>query len=134
VRNQMEKQLAEELKANGINAVTAYGLYGPAYFQDLTEKEVLKKIKGTNIDAVITINLIDKNKERLIHKSPELNLTKNLKSSNPGISRFTHKPEIKQYETQRSEMIGIASKPRGIKLRHAARSTDPPSELCMTPG
>src|ERR1043166_8912946 len=48
VRAEMEKQLAEELKANGINAVTAYQLYGPKYFEDLSEKEVLKKINGSN--------------------------------------------------------------------------------------
>src|ERR1041385_6082946 len=46
VRAQMEKQLAEELKANGINAVTAYALYGPQYYDDLSEKEVLKKKIG----------------------------------------------------------------------------------------
>jgi hypothetical protein len=65
-----KKQLAEELKANGINAVTAYNLYGPKYFQDLSEKEVLKKINGNNIDAVITINLVDKNKERQFVAGP----------------------------------------------------------------
>jgi hypothetical protein len=64
VRAAMEKQLAEELQASGVHAVTAYSLYGPKYFQDLSEKEVLKKAIGNNIDAVITINLIDKNKER----------------------------------------------------------------------
>lgn len=70
VRAEMEKQLADELKANGINAVTAYNLYGPKYFQDLSEKEVLKKINGNNIDAVITINLVDKNKERQFVPGP----------------------------------------------------------------
>ena len=97
VRNQMEKQLAEELKANGINAVTAYGLYGPAYFQDLTEKEVLKKIKGTNIDAVITINLIDKNKERRFVAGPRYGNAGGGYRYNPFLGGGVYKPYYMPY-------------------------------------
>ena len=55
----------------------------------------------------ISTSLINRNSERLIKKKPALNLTKNLVSSNAKIRSLTHVPVIKEYETQKQEMIAI---------------------------
>jgi len=57
----------------------------------------------------ISKSLIDRNEERLIKTNPEMNLTKELIASNLKINQLTHSPLFKQFETQRYEMIGIAS-------------------------
>jgi len=51
--------------------------------------------------------LIERNAERLIHKKPELNLTKNLVASNDKVFSLKYPPLLKEYETQRQEMIDL---------------------------
>ena len=65
-----------------------------------------------SIQGILDVSktIIDKNRDRLIHKNPELKLTKNLLSSNNKIKHLTHKPLIYNYETQRHEMIGITQR------------------------
>ena len=60
----MEQHLVDDLKSHNVDAISAYTQYGPKAFDDLNEKEVLEKIKNTGTDAVITIVLLDKSKER----------------------------------------------------------------------
>ncbi len=55
----------------------------------------------------ISKTLIDKNEERLINKKPELNLTKNLIAAGKAANYPNIKPVIKEYDTQRQEMIDI---------------------------
>jgi DNA helicase-2/ATP-dependent DNA helicase PcrA len=55
----------------------------------------------------ISTSLINRNNERLIKKKPSLNLTKDLVSSNEKIKGLTHAPAIKEYETQKQEMVDI---------------------------
>jgi len=64
LRQQMEDQLAQELRQEGCNAVTSVSLYGPKSFQNITEKEALKEVRSRDIDGVITIGLVDTTKER----------------------------------------------------------------------
>lgn len=66
-----------------------------------------KNYRSTQPILDISKSLIEKNKERLIHSKPSLNLSKNLISSNIKLNTLTHKPLIKEYETQREEMIGL---------------------------
>jgi len=56
----------------------------------------------------ISKTLIERNEERLIKTNSSL--TKNLIASNQKIHHLTNLPVVKQYETQRYEMIGIASR------------------------
>jgi DNA helicase-2/ATP-dependent DNA helicase PcrA len=56
----------------------------------------------------IARSLIEKNDSRLVNSNPELNLNKNLVSSNPIISQLTDLPVIREYESQRQEMADIA--------------------------
>jgi DNA helicase-2/ATP-dependent DNA helicase PcrA len=53
----------------------------------------------------ISKTLIDRNDERLINRIE--GLSKTLASSNTRINQLTHKPLIREYETQRQEMIHI---------------------------
>ena len=62
LQKNMEKQLSDELISKGIKAVSAFETFGPKYFpQD--EQKALDKLKETGIDNVLTIVLLDKNKE-----------------------------------------------------------------------
>lgn len=63
LQKSMEKQMVQELKAKGINAVSAYQMYGPKCFPD-NEKEAVAKLRKTGVDGVLTVVLLDKNKEQ----------------------------------------------------------------------
>ncbi len=63
LQKSMEMQLVNELKTKGVNAVSAFQTFGPKYFpQD--EQKALNKLHETGIDNVLTIVLLDKNKEK----------------------------------------------------------------------
>jgi hypothetical protein len=68
----MEQKLVNELKAKGIDAVSAYDQYGPKYFPK-DEKKAINKLRASGIDGFLTIVLLDKSKE---------------KTFNPGYSAF----------------------------------------------
>jgi hypothetical protein len=64
LREKMEIHLVEDLKLYNISAVSSYQEFGPKYFEDLTEKETIDKINSAKVDAVLTIVLLDKEKEK----------------------------------------------------------------------
>ena len=64
VQENMENHLAGDLAAMGYITVTALQEYGPHAFEKMDEKEALQKIKSSGVDAVVTIVLLDKKKER----------------------------------------------------------------------
>lgn len=64
IRIQMENHLVGDLKELGYNAVSAYEMYGPKMFQDMSETKANKMLAKDNVDAVLTIVLLDKQKER----------------------------------------------------------------------
>ena len=64
LKEQMEDQLAQELTAQGIVATTAYHDFGPKSFEGISEKQLISQLKNTGIDGVVTIVLLDKNKEQ----------------------------------------------------------------------
>ena len=63
IREKMEEHMIGDLKDMGYNAVSAYREYGPKAFTNIDEKTLIEKLKNSNIDAVITIVLLDKEKE-----------------------------------------------------------------------
>jgi hypothetical protein len=65
MKEQLEEHMIDDLKALGYNAVSAYKEYGPKAFENMDEKAVLEKLKNSNVDAVITIVLLSKQRERL---------------------------------------------------------------------
>ncbi len=72
LQESMENQLVKELKLKGIDAVSAYQLYGPKYFPD-NEQKAIEKLKQEGCDGFLTIVLLDKKKQ---------------KTYNPGYSQF----------------------------------------------
>lgn len=64
LQEKMEAHLVADLKENGYNAVGSLSEYGPKAFSNMTETEAVNKLKASAVDAVITIVLLDKQKER----------------------------------------------------------------------
>jgi hypothetical protein len=64
LQQMMEMHLAEDLKGLGYNAVTSLDEFGPKAFENLSEKEAIDKLKNSGIDAVLSIVLLDKQKEQ----------------------------------------------------------------------
>lgn len=61
LKEQMENHLVGDLESHGIQAISAYGQYGPKTFENMTEQAALE---NTGADAILTIVLLDKSKER----------------------------------------------------------------------
>lgn len=64
IREKMENHFVGDLKILGYNAVSALNEYGPKAFESLDENATLEKLKNSGVDAVLTIVLLDKEKER----------------------------------------------------------------------
>jgi hypothetical protein len=60
----MENHLAGDLRQLGYTAITSLEEYGPRAFKDLTEEQALIKLKNSNVDAIITIVLLNKKVEK----------------------------------------------------------------------
>ena len=64
LQENMENHLVGDLKDLGYNAVSALKEYGPKGFDKMDEQAALAKLKTSGVDAVITIVLLDKEKEK----------------------------------------------------------------------
>jgi len=64
VRERMEQHLLGDLREHGFNAICACEEFGPKAFENMSEKQALDKLSGSGIDAVLSIVLLDKSKER----------------------------------------------------------------------
>jgi hypothetical protein len=64
LREEMENHLVVDLQRHGYNAISSFRELGPKAFENQTEQEVLDKIKDYGVDAVLTIGLLDKQRER----------------------------------------------------------------------
>ncbi len=64
LRESMENHLVGDLSERGFTAISSLKEYGPKSFEGLSESVVLDKIEKNGIDAVLTIVLLDKEKEK----------------------------------------------------------------------
>ncbi|MBL7740850.1 MAG: hypothetical protein JNK14_16640 [Chitinophagaceae bacterium] len=64
VREEMEQHLVGDLKDMGYTAVCSCDEFDPKAFDKMNEKEALAKLSKSGIDAVLTVVLLDKEKER----------------------------------------------------------------------
>jgi hypothetical protein len=60
----VEKHFTDYLKESGYHAVSALEEYGPKGLANMGQEETYIKLRSNGIDAVITIALIDKTKEK----------------------------------------------------------------------
>lgn len=64
IRERMEDHLVGDLKTAGYHAITSTREFGPKAFYDMSDEEMISKLQHRDIDAVLTIVLLDKSKER----------------------------------------------------------------------
>ncbi len=60
----MEEHLVGDLRARGVEALSIYQQYGPAAINRGDEKAAIDKINTSGADAILSIVLLDKSKER----------------------------------------------------------------------
>ena len=63
-KEQMEQHIVGDLTSMGYTAVCSCNEYDPKAFQGMTESEAIAKLKNGGVDAVLTIVMLDKQKER----------------------------------------------------------------------
>ena len=63
LRENMENHLVGDLTERGYNAISSLKEYGPKSFENMKEEEAIDALNTSGVDAVITIVLLDKNKE-----------------------------------------------------------------------
>lgn len=64
LRQQMEQAIAQELTSRGYNAYSTFNEFGPNRFEKADEQAAVNRLKKSNTDAVLTVVLLDKAKER----------------------------------------------------------------------
>lgn len=64
LRAQMEGHTVSELRRKGYNAVSALDVYGPGELEKMNEKQMVNKLKGSDVGQVMTIVLLDRNRQR----------------------------------------------------------------------
>jgi hypothetical protein len=63
-REEMENHMVGDLRANGLNAYSSYAEYGPKGFEGMDSAAVYNKLRNDKVDAVVTIVLLDKEREK----------------------------------------------------------------------
>ena len=64
LRERMESHMVSDLNSKGFTATSAFMEYGPKEFDNSNEAAVIDKIKSSGVDAIMTIVLLNKEKER----------------------------------------------------------------------
>lgn len=64
IREQMEEHIMGDLRDLGYDAACSCDEFNPKAFENLTEKEALAKLSNSGVDAVLTVVLLDKQKEK----------------------------------------------------------------------
>lgn len=85
------------------------------YQRDLLTVVLTDNYRSTQPILDLSKTLIGRNEERLVKKIG--GLSKDLLASREGLKDLRHPPQIREYETQRQEMIGIASEVRELVAR-----------------
>jgi len=88
------------------------------YKDDLLTVVLTNNYRSTQPILDISKTLITRNDERLVNKIE--GLTKELLSSREGISSLKHPPHIREYDTQRQEMIGITKQVQDLVAQNVA--------------
>ena len=64
IRENMERHLTEDLRSRGFSVVSSYREFGPKTFEGLNEKSALDQLRYNQVDVVLTVVLLDKERER----------------------------------------------------------------------
>ena len=63
LQKNMEKRIVDELSAKGVQAISGFEKFEPKYFPE-DEAKSLEKLNNSDIDAVITVVLLDTDKQK----------------------------------------------------------------------
>lgn len=63
LKEEMETNLAQDLKGRGVNATASHDAFGPKVFSGMTDEQITDIIRGKGYDGVMSIALIDKQKQ-----------------------------------------------------------------------
>ena len=85
-----------------------------------------KNYRSTQQILDVSKALIEKNISRLINTNPGLHLTKNLVAANTLVEALTTPPTIKEYRSQREEMVGIC-----LEVEILINKGVPPGEIAI---
>ena len=88
------------------------------YKEDLLTVVLTNNYRSTQPILDVSKTLINRNDERLVKKID--GLSKELLSSNKLINQLTNKPLIREYDTQRQEMIGIAKQVQDLVTQNTS--------------
>jgi DNA helicase II / ATP-dependent DNA helicase PcrA len=94
------------------------------YKADLLTVVLTNNYRSTQPILDISKTLINRNDERLVKKMGDL--TKELLSSRAGIKELKHLPQIREYETQNQEMIGIVQ-----EVQRLVNENTPPGKIAI---
>lgn len=86
--------------------------FANSYKDDLLTVVLTNNYRSTQPILDISKTLINRNNERLVKKMGDL--TKDLLSSREGIRDLVHLPQIREFETQSQEMIGIVQEIKNL--------------------
>ena len=64
IRERMENHMVGDLRNMGYNAFSSYAVFGPNAFENLNEKQITDKMRENGADGVLTIVLLNKEKEK----------------------------------------------------------------------
>ena len=64
LREKMEQHMAADLRDLGYDATCSCDEYNPKMFENMTEDQVIGKMRNAGVDAVLTVVLLDKKQER----------------------------------------------------------------------
>ena len=84
------------------------------YQDDLLTVVLINNYRSTQPILDVSKALINRNEERLVKKLE--GLSKELRSSRKDVSQLTQQPLVREYETQRQEMIGIAKEVERLSI------------------
>lgn len=63
LQKQMEEKIVSELSSKGLSALSGFDTFGPKYLPQ-NEEQALKRLNESGADAVLTVVLLDKNRQR----------------------------------------------------------------------
>ena len=66
LRGKMEEHMVGDLMGLGIQAISATRAFGTSTFEGINEGEAIDKLRDSGIEAVVTIVLLNKNREKRI--------------------------------------------------------------------
>ena len=99
-------------------------LFANSYQDALLTVVLTNNYRSTQPILDVSQTVIGKNMERLVKKLQ--GLSKDLISSNPAMLGLSHQPLIREYETQRQEMIGIAK-----QVQQLVEQGTPPGKIAI---